>query len=152
MIDSMMKDITETSEINKRVKRKVLTDTGEQWRTARVGQKFTNEAQYFISPGLDVMNLQTDYKIYRRQAEIISTSTAGTKSVWPINFLSQESSIVSNNDRTVSSRAQFTVAITVAGKGIGEISNRTYTITTTIKVKYAGDGVIHFTARSVVHS
>ncbi|GAC42417.1 hypothetical protein [Paenibacillus popilliae] len=144
MIDSMMKDIIEAPRANKRVKRGVLRDTGEQQYTGRIGQRFTNDAQYHINL-LNKLHLVTDYKIYSRHAEITSTSTVGTKSGAPYS-ISQQSSILENNERTVSSRAEF---VSTANLGI-EWSSKTYNITTTITVKYANDGVITFTARSIV--
>lgn len=144
MVNNMMKDIVGAPETKKRVRR-------EAWKTSEIGQEWTHKVNFYHIPVHD-MHLETRFKIYSNHAEIISTSTAGTTSVWPGAYSSKESFILTNNERIVTSQAKFTGTISIIKNGIGELVSRDFTITTTIHVRYAGDGIIHFTTQSVFSS
>lgn len=149
MINNMMKDIIEAPKAKKRVRRGVW-ESGEEWHynveSGREGECVVNTNIGWTHD----MHFRTTYKIYSQHAEILSTSTAGTTSLWPGSYSSKETSILNNNERIVRSQAKFTAAISVVKNGIGELATRDYTMITTIHVRYAGDGLITYTVSSTV--
>ncbi|MDN8593330.1 hypothetical protein Q0V21_31855 [Paenibacillus sp. 11B] len=130
--------------------RGVVQDTGEQTYTGSIGQTFKNDARHDLWGPYKIgeLHLVTNYSINSGSAKISSTTITGTKAIFPA-AVSGSSSIVTNNARIVESLGEYNFAGTCPG-GWGTCSGRYYDISTKINIKYAGNGEITFTVRSIV--
>ncbi|MGU3469870.1 hypothetical protein ACLBWT_01730 [Paenibacillus sp. D51F] len=129
----------------------VVQDTGEQYYTATSGQLITNDARHDIWGAYKTaeLHLVTQAKIYSTSATITNTSTSGTSSWFPGGFSSTGTSISTNNARTVQSVGDYAYTVTCP-VGWGVCASTNFQIKTIIDVKYAGNGSITFTSRSIV--
>ncbi|PQP83577.1 hypothetical protein C0Q44_02475 [Paenibacillus sp. PCH8] len=130
--------------------RGVIQDTGEQTYTGKIGETFKNDARHDIWGPYKIgeLHLVTNYSINSGSARITSTTITGTRAIFPA-AVSGSSSIPINNARIVESLGEYNFAGTCPG-GWGTCTGRYHDISTKINIKYADNGVITFTVRSIV--
>lgn len=130
----------------------VVQDTGEQTYTGSSGQAFTNDARHDIWGFTKVaeLHLVTNYTIASTTAKITNTKITGTKSWFP-GVVQGSSKVVTNNARIVEASGEYQYSGTCPA-GWGTCSVKYMDISTKVNIKYAGNGKITFTVRSIVSS
>lgn len=128
----------------------VVQDTGEQTYTGSIGQAFTNNARHDIWGAYKVAeaHLVTNYTISSGSAKITNTKITGTKAWFP-GVIQGSSRVVTNNARITESIGEYQYSGTCPA-GWGTCATTYMDITTKINIKYAGNGKITFTVRSIV--
>ncbi|MCP3773523.1 hypothetical protein NLX71_09390 [Paenibacillus sp. MZ04-78.2] len=120
--------------------------TGEQTYTTTEGAKHVNNAQvdiWGIYRGAS-LHLVTNYTVNSTSIKIDDTNTSGTKDLFPVKVDVKKNATLSNSDRNVASYAEYLV--TFIHEKLG--ASNTWRLETHLKVLYAGNGSITFTAET----
>lgn len=115
-----------------------------------IGSTYASTASYELWGAYKAAEyrLVTDFTIYSGSNTITNTTTAGTSAIFPSSFTSQSSKVVTNNARTTKSQAEYVLltGVSIGGQPIGY--SRTNTLSTTITINYANNGVINFSVNN----
>ncbi|EPY12833.1 hypothetical protein [Paenibacillus alvei] len=126
----------------------VIQDTKWQTYSATIGEKFTNDARhdFWGTHKMQEIPLVTKYTVNSTAIQITDTSTTGTASWFPGTVEPGTPRVLSNNAREV----EATCGYKYGGLVDWGSFSKSASITTSLKVNYAGSGSISFSVRSIV--